>query len=358
MANVLIVGNGFDRAHDLPTNYSDYLKQLNKDSDFYKYIKSKDVIQQVQNLNKLIDGKVCNYLVMRMGENKGWIDFENELKDIVDEMSNIKKNFVSKLNLTTKKHYYLIEDTNLENIPIFILKYIFQNGRKKLEWKPEEIEKLTNEVQENINLFICFFEEYLIWIFDRKEDILPISFFQKLDVDYLLSFNYTSTYENIYSNGYRGKKILYDTECCHVHGEINNGYKIVMGIGSEFYDENIHEEYVEFFKFYQRYKYETDYKYQEWLKQLDHESTWIHDNEKTNTHIVTIYGHSLDPTDKDIILPFLSLKKVMVNIYYLGEKNKLRIEKNLLKILGRRLFEEYLIGSKKRINLLNCENIK
>ena len=56
--------------------------------------------------------------------------------------------------------------------------------------------------------------------------------------------------------------------------------------------------------------------------------------------------------------PFLSMKNAKIKIYYYGDDNKLKIEKNLLKILGRTRFEEYLIGNKKRIQLINCKDIK
>lgn len=357
MANILIVGNGFDLVHNLPTKYSDYLSQLNKGSKFYEYIKLKNS-RLIINLDKLIGGKVCNYLTMKMNENKGWIDFENELKEIVDEVSNIKKYFVKKLDLVTKKQYFLVEETNLENIPIFILKYIFRNGNKKLDWKPKEIEEIIKEIREHISLFIHFFEEYLIWIFDTKEDdIQELLFFRDLNIDYLLSFNYTSTYEILY-NDHRRKKFLFDTDICYVHGTINSNYKIVMGIGSEYYDENIHEDYVEFFKFFQRYKYETDCKYQEWIQNIKKDKYSFDVENKSDCHTVTIYGHSLDPTDKDILYPFLSMRNTQIKIYYYGEKNKLKIEKNLLKILGRNLFEEYLTGGEKKILLINSEDIE
>lgn len=61
MTNILIIGNGFDLAHNLPTKYSDYLNQLNNQSEFYGYIKlEKDRL--IDSLDKLIDGEVCNYL--------------------------------------------------------------------------------------------------------------------------------------------------------------------------------------------------------------------------------------------------------------------------------------------------------
>ena len=259
MANILIIGNGFDLKHCLPTKYSDYLNQLKENSSFYKYVDDNKL--DIDRLNILIKSKVCKHLTFKMNENKGWIDFENEVKEIIDDLSNINNIFSRKINLNTKKYYYLIDKNNLEDIPIFLLRYILKNDSPKLKWNQGEIKKLSKDTLEHIKLFIHFFEEYLNWILDTEE-VTPISFFSKYPVDYLLSFNYTPTYEQFYN-----RWNMYDDEKrCYVHGEINRDHQIVMGIGSEFYDENIHEDYVELFKFYQRYKNETDCKYQEWIQ--------------------------------------------------------------------------------------------
>lgn len=36
--NILIIGNGFDLAHKLPTKYSDFLNEIQKDSKFQNYL--------------------------------------------------------------------------------------------------------------------------------------------------------------------------------------------------------------------------------------------------------------------------------------------------------------------------------
>ena len=37
--NILIVGNGFDLAHGLPTRYSDYVHQISEELDFKQYFR-------------------------------------------------------------------------------------------------------------------------------------------------------------------------------------------------------------------------------------------------------------------------------------------------------------------------------
>ena len=37
--NVLIIGNGFDLAHGLPTKYSDFVNAVLTNSDFFTYLR-------------------------------------------------------------------------------------------------------------------------------------------------------------------------------------------------------------------------------------------------------------------------------------------------------------------------------
>lgn len=355
MSNVLIIGNGFDLAHKLPTRYSDYLNQLNVKSDFYNSYVNNHNEDEFKGLIKLINGKVCSYLISKKDENKGWIDFENECREIVNAISRIDEFFNKTIDMNKNQYLYFISKKNIANIPSFLIKYCYINNSLKATWEEEEINQMSKDVFDDLKSFIYYFEEYLTWVFDNIGEELPqIQFFKDLKIDYLLSFNYTSTYGLLYNNGYKGKKLLYDEDICYVHGEIGQKGKIVMGIGSEFYDETIHENCVELFKFFQRYKYNTDYKYQNWISNIGKGKIYAFDNiGKSNTELdkVIIYGHSMDPTDRDILFPFLNLKKVEINIYYLNDKDKLKIEKNLIKILRRKLFEEYLFGKNKRIFL-------
>ena len=64
---------------------------------------------------------------------------------------------------------------------------------------------------------------------------------------------------------------------------------------------------------------------------------------------ISIFGHSLDPTDRNILKPFLDLKDIPVYIYYLNEMNRFELEKNLLKILGKELFSTYLAEKNPKI---------
>lgn len=59
--NLLIIGNGFDKAHGLPTGYNDFLDALNTDSNFYKYMK-KEHEEKIKIFKNSLDIGLVNYL--------------------------------------------------------------------------------------------------------------------------------------------------------------------------------------------------------------------------------------------------------------------------------------------------------
>ena len=79
--NILIIGNGFDLAHKLPTKYSDFLNEIQKDSKFQNYLQKNN--KSIKKFNKLMNGKLIKYLLKNNAKH-GWIDFENEMRLIID----------------------------------------------------------------------------------------------------------------------------------------------------------------------------------------------------------------------------------------------------------------------------------
>lgn len=71
------------------------------------------------------------------------------------------------------------------------------------------------------------------------------------------------------------------------------------------------------FKFYQRYKYCTDLNFLNWFKEIRVEYSWAPSGQADEEFNVYIYGHSLDPTDKDILLPFFETENANIVVYYL-----------------------------------------
>lgn len=336
--NTLIVGNGFDLAHRLPTAYINFLDAISNNAEFHEYIKN---INNKKLYPKVKNGQIFGY-IQSQSKKKGWIDFENELTEIVDSFCKFKKELTKVTDRSSNSVKYVLETENITHLSPFLHKFLFKKRLTKT-WTSEELSQLKQELHSQIFNFINLFNQYIKWITKDKLSIVdPIDLFSKMDVDYFLSFNYTTTFLKLYNiNDKIPRKNI-----SFVHGKIDektdNG--IVMGIGSDFYDESKHDDFVEFFKFFQRYKYSTDTNYLDWIE--DYKISKFKEGSK---HTIYIYGHSLDPTDRDILLPFFDLGNINIIIYYLDERSKSNLEKNLLKLLGKKRFQKYLIGNPSKV---------
>lgn len=160
---LVIIGNGFDCAHNINTQYKyfrDYLKEENLEE--YEFLR--------------------NLFGNNFDSDEFWSNFENSLKyadfSKLDEYT------------TNKREYYQnqgISEEEIENIVIEQFeKYIFNIHYFFCKW----IKKINNEEMEKV----------------LKKDIEKY-----FDDSIILSFNYTSTIEKIYNKN-----------CYHIHGYIDN----------------------------------------------------------------------------------------------------------------------------------------
>ena len=109
---------------------------------------------------------------------------------------------------------------------------------------------------------------------------------------------------------------------------------------------------MDFFKFFQCYQYATSNDYLNWIKKYeswDFDSAEGEETDNLTDCTVSIYGHSLDPTDRNILKPFFDMDPVTIHIYYLNKDSKTQLEHNILKILGKDLFTKYMTGTKSKI---------
>lgn len=110
--NILVIGNGFDLEHNLPTTYGDFLKfikiikkigegkynkpeELENLSQFNdkvrEYLRNKDLFKSetrnkhIQEMMDLLEKNVwIEYFIKRNNySGKGWIDFESEISDVI-----------------------------------------------------------------------------------------------------------------------------------------------------------------------------------------------------------------------------------------------------------------------------------
>lgn len=381
-----MIGNGFDLAHGLPTRYKDFLEfcekatpiyeeELNGFEDEYnkKYLHDwsfNDTIKQLLNqafqskvyenlkwttanlyLNELYECVQNNFwyeyfrAVTYGGEN--WIDFESEIARAIKQLE-IYRNKIS-------------SDQSIDAEPQVVTWYILVCKKKKVMSVQtntvEGIDSIISTLYEELNRLTRALEIYLSVFVSAIEINKPIADLEGQKFDYVLSFNYTDTYERVF------REVITDkTEICYLHGKANKDAKIescnlVLGIDEYLPEEerNVELTFLSFKKFYQRIYKCTDNSYSNWLDEVCKLSL---SGERENEFELHILGHSLDITDKDILRKFILNDNVQTKIYYYQRDKHDKSDfsskiRNLIKIIKQdKLIERTGGGSKNTIEFI------
>lgn len=375
---ILLIGNGFDLAHGLPTSYKDFLDFCKMVRELYTYpiidneynqkklidwntdktIKSKllecyenrkncfedKITTQCKELDELYDcikeNVWINYFLEReksIGEN--WIDFESEISNVVQAIETLK-GYIERDEDVLK-----IKDTKQQTIIYFlkIAKKSLQDvfNLKRIDGFIEDISIELDKLIRSLEIYICEFVNE-IDIIKENDDIKTIT------PDYVLSFNYSNTYERIYG---QSKEVTYD----YIHGkaDIENNVdtcNLVLGIDEYLEDDkNDKLEFIAFKKFYQRIYKSTDSTYMKWVEQIK--------KYPEVNHNLFIFRHSLDKTDRDILKLLICNDNVTTKIYYYrknkNDKKELgKLIKNLVRIMGQDELISRTMGEHKTIEFI------
>ena len=375
---ILLIGNGFDLAHGLPTSYKDFLDFCKMVRELYTYpiidneynqkklidwntdktIKSKllecyenrkncfedKITTQCKELDELYDcikeNVWINYFLEReksIGEN--WIDFESEISNVVQAIETLK-GYIERDEDVLK-----IKDTKQQTIIYFlkIAKKSLQDvfNLKRIDGFIEDISIELDKLIRSLEIYICEFVNE-IDIIKENDDIKTIT------PDYVLSINYSNTYERIYG---QSKEVTYD----YIHGkaDIENNVdtcNLVLGIDEYLEDDkNDKLEFIAFKKFYQRIYKSTDSTYMKWVEQIK--------KYPEVNHNLFIFGHSLDKTDRDILKLLICNDNVTTKIYYYrknkNDKKELgKLIKNLVRIMGQDELISRTMGEHKTIEFI------
>lgn len=341
--NMLIIGNGFDLAHGLPTRYTDFLtfvrifmefegnnkfsplneieeRMVSFLSNLHKQSDNKDVTADaiLSELKELTEDNVWIEYFQTIHTKDGWIDFEKTISKVIQALDSFRyilieqtRQGVSHVKMPPGEYSVLQPIVDKEN-----------HGYKAMSFEMKAISYRKHQLLKDLNRLTRCLEIYLsefIAEFPIENKLHDIA---NLEVDAVLSFNYTDTYKSVY-NADGSKQVEYD----FVHGKANiendvNSCNMVIGIDEYLYGEskNMDNEFVEFKKFYQRIYKGTGSDYYEWLSASDIK--------------LYFYGHSLDITDKDILKHLITSKKTETTIFY-HTKDALRDQIiNLVKVIG------------------------
>lgn len=385
--NILIIGNGFDLAHGLPTRYIDFL-------EFIRIIKRKNeavvtmfdimAAENIPGLNpflrqwfsesaveiegcselrvmqELITNNVwVEYFLNQVRyEAEGWIDFESEISNVIKSLD-----YMRKIRGKKELDYYDLKSYEIERIVINIITNIkndfsmkIMNKRYKIDIDTISNQEYYNDViqtlQQDLERLIKCLEIYLVYcqnVDDIKKRTMDIDGAQ---INKVLSFNYTNTFKDLY--GAENTNIEYD----FIHGKVGckeefsfniEDNNMVLGI-DEYLDDtrkNKETDFIRFKKYFQRIHKETGCKYKNWFVEMEEEDSEhyylladknpdLSDQEiKANIpqHNLFIFGHSLDVTDKDVLKELILHKNVVTTIFYLNKQVYAQQIANLVKVI-------------------------
>ena len=326
-SNLLIVGNGFDLEHGLKTQYTDFFDVIDKKAA------SKNEI--ILNDNKYIikNNKLLSYLIKEYKQNKlqgnNWIDIETELKKIINLIEEIKtNNFIDNMNYYKGENEYTTIYKIYSKSSYYFKNYLFPfaEAANYCKYIKKEYDTSIKNLESNLNELTNMLRDYLL-----EQDISNLTKTKDIsDIDYkithVLSFNYTDTFRQLYSD-------IDDDKIDFIHGSLNKN-NLVLGINETLTEDTANKivDTVYLKKYFQRIYKKTDYKYIDWLDHVNFDTVYIH-------------GHSLDESDKEILEKIINsvLKKdtSTVKIFYYDEKHYRQEVTNLIKVLGKDVFQKY-----------------
>ena len=351
---ILILGNGFDIAMGRKTKYTDFIefeKQLfsNPDEKLLEFLK-------VTNL--CIEKYRDNLYLKFINENKGtlgdsWSNLETMISQLADAIMYFKENNDLLFKVATTGRIWLLEEELLQEknyrSKLYIADMFFslfhEKGWGSLE-REVALEKLNNEFINQLDLLIELLEIYLSYLdyidFDvQKIEARPTALdtISDLSNSSVLNFNYTNT------SGYLFGTSEEKTHFIHGRIDLNRTFNRIntMVFGIEDKENDVNSDLIPYQKYYQRVVKETGTKFEDFFKPVyEYSSVGIAKSFPKN---IIIFGHSVDPLDKEIFQKCFKLVEIVSEqnrmfkyrliFTYFNELAKRSIIKNLAIILGK-----------------------
>lgn len=388
---LMVLGNGFDLFHKLPTRYDNFLHVLDFLKEYYtdemttigsifgdSRLQSQDkfIAESYEKYKKAYDKVAIDsdriidlaqkassniwfaYLSKSLDEEIGWIDFEKEIArvirkfDIFFDCDDVDFDFYIKTDHTEEYRYILSQfnffyetNKNYLDLPSNFAyageppkrvkeEYIIESpkGSKNYLINKKKIVGILNkelrELSVMLKAYLQIFVENAVEALVSIEDVfVKHNIFS--DIWYTFTFNYTRTLEKAYPDY---------NYICHIHNDLEN--EIVLGINNDNKDElpDLDTTFIEFKKYHQRILYGIDHMYQK--KVTDLKFRISHQRYNCTMYVV---GHSLDITDKDIIKQLFEIPREIIILYHKKEVVNDYIG-NLVSIYGKEEFDKVRVS--------------
>lgn len=366
---ILIIGNGFDLYHKLPTGYKDFLFFAKHWSDFKEEYDKQDVSSEEKS-GKMIDVRLGRrneitleslkdfaahahlyskehivYLDEHLKNNawltyfdnitlpgQNWIDFEAEIERALVQVELFYHQLLpsidndvpmKKMPELMSKVIYTFSDKpeNAGDGYTNLAKNIFRRSR---DADPEKLHPnkamLLASMKDELDALNKCLDYYLLEFVSSIRCSVYSEQIKELGNIYLLNFNYTYTYVAVYGN----TALLQHHP---IHGEAKEE-NLVLGIPDESFTNSM--DYIYFQKYFQRIQKKTGNFYKEWPIKPNHPTL------EDMPAQVFIMGHSLSKVDKGVLKDFFYEQNVeLIKIFYHSQSGYENQVVNLVDMFGR-----------------------
>ena len=354
---ILILGNGFDIAMGRKTKYTDFIefeKQLfsNPNKELLEFLKVKNI--KIEKYRDNLYLRFINENKATLGDN--WSNLETMISQLADAIMYFKENNDLIFKVATTGRIWLLEEKLLQEknyrsklyISDLFSSLFHEKGWSSLE-REVALEKLNNKFIRLLDLLIELLEIYLSYLdyidFEvRGIETSPTALdaISDLSNSSVLNFNYTNTSGHLYGTS--------EEKTHFIHGQINLDRPIgqinTMVFGIEDKEVNVNSDLIPYQKYYQRVVKETGNKFEEFFIKRNYtvkNTSVVGRAVPTRVPVsknIVIFGHSVDPLDKEIFQKSFALAEESGYPYrfiftYFDEPSKRSIIKNLAIILGK-----------------------
>lgn len=344
-----MLGNGFDLYHNLLSHYNDFMSigeylierhkicyeefdEVSIYSELYDLTKTDKsfkkkflTYEEAYKKTKINKEEYADFLdklksncwfkyFLNLKVRKGWIDLENQISIVIEKF---RKNDTYGLD----EFLNVIKERNNYNDAIFkhISNYSFGKERNNVY--------IFDEYNQFINLLKQYLKIFVDNVLSNISNIYCSCNNHFKNQQYILTFNYTDTYSKLYDS---------TANIVHIHGKLDD--QIVLGINSDEYDDVANNDcrYIKYKKYYQRITKHT-------LDGLNALINCIKLNRGYNE--LSIVGHSLDKSDRDIITVLFDLFDDIV-VYFHNDEALDQYIKNLKLIFGAKELNKMTLSQK------------
>lgn len=348
---ILILGNGFDIAMGRKTKYTDFIdfeKQLfsNPNEDLLEFLKVKNI--RIEKYKDNLYLKFINENKATLGYN--WSNLEIMISQLADAIMYFKENndLIFKVTITGQTGLLdekLSKEKNYRS-KLYISDLFFLLFHKKVWGSLERevaMEKLNNEFINQLDLLIELLEIYLSYrdfldfkVIEIKSKPTALDAISDLSNSSVLNFNYTNTSRYLFGTSEKRTHFIHGRiDLIRTFSRINT-----MVFGIEDKENDVNSDLIPYQKYYQRVVKETGNDFEKFFKRTFYDIDDEFGSQLPNSKNIIVFGHSVDPLDKEIFQKCFELAKKGDYPYrfiftYFDEPAKRSIIKNLAIILGK-----------------------